>query len=226
MTNSLQDRFVAKANSEGNRIPPIKGGCYLAVCYQFIDTGSQYNETYGNYSDKIMLGFELPDEVIEVEKDGVKEEVTRVISKEYTMSLNEKANLRKDLESWRGKTFTPEELEGFDVTTIVGKPCQIQIINKKSKTSGKDYAIISSIISAPKGMKDYKGTKDLVIFGLHPSTIDRISEFPKWIQEKIKASETYKHIMNPIPEKSLGDVPPPSADDYELSVEEKEELPF
>ncbi|MHA1379626.1 MAG: hypothetical protein ACTSRG_14730 [Candidatus Helarchaeota archaeon] len=45
------------------------------------------------------------------------------------MSLHAKATMRKFLESWRGKKFTKEELEGFDLQKILGKPCQLQIIH-------------------------------------------------------------------------------------------------
>ena len=55
-------------------------------------------------------------------KDGL-------IAKEYTVSLNEKANLRKDLESWRGKEIQPTELEGFDMTNLLGVQCTLQIMH-------------------------------------------------------------------------------------------------
>jgi len=42
-----------------------------------------------------------------------------MISKRYTMSLGEQSTLRKDLESWRGKKFTPEELQGFDLNACI-----------------------------------------------------------------------------------------------------------
>jgi hypothetical protein len=43
--------------------------------------------------------------------------------KNYTLSWSEKANLRLDLQSWRGKPFTQEEMRRFDLETILGAWC-------------------------------------------------------------------------------------------------------
>lgn len=50
-----------------------------------------------------------------------------LISKYYTQSLGEKANLRKDLESWRGQPFTEEELKQFDLEKLIGVNCYLNI---------------------------------------------------------------------------------------------------
>ena len=77
--------------------------------------------------------WELPTETVEVE-DRTE---TRVLSKQYTCSLSDTASLRKDLDSWRGRRFTDEELKGFDLRNIVGVPCQLSITNEErnGKTS-------------------------------------------------------------------------------------------
>ena len=59
--------------------------------------------------------------------------------------MGEKANLRKDLESWRGKAFTDDEAKAFDVTNLMGKACMINIIHEAAKNDPtKIYANISS----------------------------------------------------------------------------------
>ena len=50
------------------------------------------------------------------------------VHKRYKLSLHEKASLRKDLEAWRGKKFTADELKGFDVTNVVGTACTMQVM--------------------------------------------------------------------------------------------------
>ena len=49
------------------------------------------------------------------------------ISKTYTASLNENATLYKDLVTWRGKSFTKEELDGFDLDKMIGAPANLEI---------------------------------------------------------------------------------------------------
>lgn len=75
------------------------------------------------------------------------EEKPRIISKEYTLSLSDKATLRRDLESWRGQRFSDDDIYvvGFDLQNILGKPCQITVGHNTSKT-GKTYADIAGIV--------------------------------------------------------------------------------
>jgi hypothetical protein len=68
------------------------------------------------------------------------------IGSKFTLSLHEKASLRKILQSWRGKAFTPEELKKFDVTTILGKPCLITVTHEP-KDGGGVYANVGAVRS-------------------------------------------------------------------------------
>jgi hypothetical protein len=43
-----------------------------------------------------------------------------LVSKRYTLILNEKGNLRPMLEAWRGRKFAPQELKGFDLERLLG----------------------------------------------------------------------------------------------------------
>ena len=72
------------------------------------------------------------------------------VSKRYTASLHEKATLRKDLESWRGRPFTSQELEGFDLENLLSIPCLVNIIHEKK--NGQTYANVASIMGLPKSM--------------------------------------------------------------------------
>lgn len=65
---------------------------------------------------KIRIFWEIIGETIEI--NG--EQMPRLVSKEFTLSLNEKSKLRQALQSWRGKAFTAEELQGFDLRKVLG----------------------------------------------------------------------------------------------------------
>lgn len=75
------------------------------------------------------------------------------LSKFYTLSLNERSNLRKDLDSWRGKSFTDEELaEGFDVEKLLGVQCNLNLVEKKKKGSDKTQVVVENVL--PKNRRD------------------------------------------------------------------------
>ena len=70
--------------------------------------------------------------------------------KRYTLSLHEKASLRKDLESWRGRAFNDDELAGFDLENLLGAPAMICVV--QAAVSGQVYANVTAIMKAPKGL--------------------------------------------------------------------------
>ena len=152
--------------------------------------GTTYNEVFDNVQKKIMFTWELPDERIDV--DG--EDKPRAISATYTLSLNEKANLRKTLESWRGKQFTAEELRGFDITKVLGAPCMISTTTG-TNTLGKQYAKVTGVSRLPKGMEVPKDTENpKVVFDISNDAcpLEDMEKLPNFVQERIKQSEEYK----------------------------------
>lgn len=194
-------------------IAPIEEGTHLGVCSMLIDLGMQYSEVYKKSSRKVLIGWEIPDETIEI--DG--ETKPRTMSKRYTANLSEKSNLRKDLAAWRGRDFTAEELSAFDLRNIVGASCLITVIH--SKNGEKTYANIQSIVKLPKGMAKGNLSEPPVIFDLDTDPIENVDNLPKWIAEIIKKSETYQErITAPVPEAS--------AEFKELLDGEGGELPF
>ena len=210
--------LIISASTGGSSIAPLEAGTYPAICYGLVDIGWQYNEAYKKSSPKLIIMWEIPGETITI--DG--EEKSRVISQTYTVSLNEKATLRKDLTSWRGKDFTDEELKAFDIRSILNVPCLLNIIHKES--NGRTYANISGIMKLPKGVKVPRGTMEPVVFDLDASDLDEIKELPEWIQKKIQESDTYKERLAGIGHETDGDdYEQPGIGDYE---DDELELPF
>jgi len=178
--------------SAGGNYSPIPAGTYTAVCNMLVDLGMQETEYNGKIKKqrKVRIGWQIPEETI-VNADG--EEVPRTIGKTYTASLDERASLRSDLEAWRGRQFTPEELAGFELTNIVGKCCLIQI--NHSTKGDKTYANIQSIMSLPKSMPKALLFGDALVFDLDADPLDRIGTMPDWLKEIIEKSETYKERL-------------------------------
>lgn len=172
----------------------IPEGTYSAICYGVIDEGEQYNKKYDKWTGKVRIMWEIPE--LKINIDG--EELPRAISKEYTASLSEKSNLRRDLVSWRGKQFTQDELLGFDLENILGAPCLLQIIHG-TKTNGDEYATVSSVMKLPKGMTEPVQVNKNVLFNCTSQNIsDELFSLPQWIQNIIMQSKQYKE-MNAVP---------------------------
>lgn len=175
------------AKNSGEKMPPIEEGTYQAVCTGIIDLGLQKSEKYEKTYQKIMIMWSFPTETITT-KD---EEIARVISKEYTNSLGEKSNLTKDLQAWRGKNFTQEELEGFNLTNVLNIPCLMQIIH--DERNGNTYPKISSIMALPKDMQKVDKQLENIIFDMdEDKTWNDWDKIPNWIKEKIKRAENYE----------------------------------
>ena len=181
---------ITVKENQGGGYPPIEAGSYRAICYSIVVLGTTYNEVFDNVQKKIMFTWELPDERIDV--DG--EDKPRAISATYTLSLNEKANLRKTLESWRGKQFTAEELRGFDITKVLGAPCMISTTTG-TNTLGQQYAKVTGVSRLPKGMEVPKDTENpKVVFDISNDAcpLEDMEKLPNFVQERIKQSEEYK----------------------------------
>ena len=205
--------------STGTTMEPIPEGTHQAVCNMMIDLGMQRSEQYKTTSRKVIIGWELPNETFESEG----KEVPRQISKRYTASLNEKANLRQDLAAWRGKDFTPEELAAFDLRNIVGVNCFINIIHAKGQ-DGRTYANINSVMALPKGITKIALSHAPTILDLDTCTAEDIEALPKWIADTIKKSETYAERFNSTPAPAEAAVQDNVVQFHEL--EDDGDLPF
>lgn len=174
----------------GKEFPILDEGSYVGICNMLVDLGLQFNERYGNSSRKVLIGWELPEETIEI--NG--ELVPRTISQRYTASLNEKSILRRDLIAWRGRDFTPQELEEFNLRNIVGAPCLLQVVHREY--NGKKYANMASIMTLPKGMAKPKLTGEPVVYDIDEDEPEKMHDLPEWIKEIITKSTSYQERLN------------------------------
>jgi hypothetical protein len=187
--------LIAKDTSNGQDFAPIPSGLQHGVCYAVIDIGTQ--PQFGNYPSrrKVVFCWEIPGERIELERDGKKVSMPRAISEKFTLSLASKGNLRPMLESWRGRPFTAEELEGFDVGNVIGANCFLNVVHAQGKgeKAGRTYANVASVNPLPKGMAKVKPENPTLVFSMDdfkgPVMIP--PEIPEWIEGLIKQSEEY-----------------------------------
>lgn len=211
--------LVAKDKGNGKDFDPVPQGVHRAICYGVYDLGTQFSAYYGKSAHKVLLQWELPDCRIDIEKDGDTQNLPRAQSKMYTLSLHEKSNLRKDLESWRGRMFTAQELEGFNLEKLLAAHCQLQIIHRKKED--KTYANVSLIIPAANGEKG-EPENPTRFFSLNDHGMDIPEGTPEWIIKIIQESEEYK-AQDDTP---TGMDEPPWDDDAPPPDDDLDQIPF
>jgi len=178
---------------------PTPAGLFHTICYGVVDIGTHTKNFQGSEYDahEVILIWEIPECRIEIEKDGELKDLPRVISKRYTLSLSPKSNLYKDLVTWRGKQFTDEELEGFDLKKLLEANCQLNVIH--TKKNDKTYANVGNIVPAPKDSKGKpvkrKAENPLLYFSFEDLNVDEEIEIPDampdWIKSLIQDSHEW-----------------------------------
>lgn len=149
-------------------------GAFAARCCQVIDLGIvQSKGAYPKRQHEIRLAFQLSEKDLEGNP--------HLISQHFTASLSERAHLYKLLVSWRGRAFTAQELEGFDLKNVAGKPCLINVVHKQSGDGTRTYANIASISPLPKGMPDPDPVVELIVWEYG----NAISALPEWAHRLI-----------------------------------------
>jgi hypothetical protein len=204
--------LIAKETG-GSKYPPVPQDLHHAICYAVYDLGTHPFEYQGRakIAHKLVIIFELPEIRIDIERDGESKNLPRAISKQYTLSLHEKSKLRKDLQGWRGKVFTPEELEGFDIGKLLGVNCLIQVLHNTK--DGKTYANISSIMPLPKGFEKRTAENPIKFFSFEEDGKEIPEGTPEWIEKLIKESQEWKGESTGASEHTPEDNPPPPDDD-------------
>lgn len=123
---------------------PAPEGLHVAVCCDVWDpwTEERAAEWGGGLVDKTRVVWQT--EEIDPATNRPYE-----VSQIYTFSLHEKAKLCQHLESWRGRKFTSDEKDGFDIEKLIGASCQVQVVHKV--TDAGTYANVQAVVPLGKG---------------------------------------------------------------------------
>jgi hypothetical protein len=175
------------------KLPP--SGSHLGRLYRILDLGTQKVEWQGaiKMQRKLMFSFELHGEDNDGQALTTNDGKPLMISKRYTMSLGEQSTLRKDLESWRGKKFTAEELLGFDLNVLLGKLAMCNVTHNDRE--GKTYANLSGLSQVPaalKKMPEPTGVNDLMIFSLDAFDQAKFDSLSDGLKDIIKKSAEWR----------------------------------
>lgn len=177
---------------------PTAAGTYHAVCCGIVDLGTQpqKNPKY-RPRQEVLLTWELVDELIEYEKDGVKHSFKKTINRYFPASLGSSTKpteFCKLLQSWRGRPFTAAELEGFDLKTVLGANCLLTVVHNDS--NGTIYANVGSVSPLVKGTPKRTADTPALCFTLSDIPEGDLCvwprEMPEWLREKIMKSTEYE----------------------------------
>lgn len=166
-------------------------GTHVARLVRLLHIGTIPEEYMGEQKEmnKVDFSFELLDET-HVFKDG-EEPKPFVVSKEFTLSMGEKANLRKFVEGMVGKSLGVDEANEFNVESMLGKACLITVKHKTSK-KGSIYTDISTASPLMKGQvaKEAFNAPKLLTFTSWDAVY--FDSLPEFIKDKIVSSKEYQ----------------------------------
>jgi hypothetical protein len=207
---------------KGGNFERCPAGLHLSRCYRIVDLGTQKSEYMGQakYQHKIMLCWEI---------HGTNDNGTPIkmqdgrlfgIFKNYTLSWSEKANLRLDLQSWRGKPFTQEEMRRFDLKNVLGAWCMLNIIERPGKTDGKLYTNVDGITPVPSIIKKNGLPAEVnpnELFKIDEPNMEMFNGFSEHLKAKISSSPEWQKLQGKAP------APTPPVNDED---EEFDDIPF
>ncbi len=183
------------APKQSSNYEQIKAGTHIGRLYQILHLGTQDVEWQGEIKQqyKIRLSFEFPTQT-KVFKEGEPAK-PMVLSQEYTLSMGEKANLRKIVEGMIGTSLQEKEAESFDIESLLGQACLVSVKHKESK--GKMYANIATTAPLMEGQVAPAQVNESKVFGFLNWNQEVFDKLPKFIQEKIQASPEYQNKFAP-----------------------------
>ena len=143
--------IIAKATeSNFKKLALPEAGTTQAVCCGVWDIGLQ-ESTFNNETKvqhKVVIAWEI-DQLID-DPESEYHGKPYMLSNKYTLSLDDRSNLHRDLVAWRGKPYSDEDIKkGVDLEILYGINCLLNIIHKETPTG--TYANIASIMPPIKG---------------------------------------------------------------------------
>jgi hypothetical protein len=188
--------FIVENSGGGGTFKPVPNGVHLARLYRLIDLGTQKSEYEGkvNFVRKIKFVWEVHGN----DDDGAPLVSDKgdpmIITRDYTMSWGEKATLRKDLESWRGRPFTEEEQRRFDLKNVLDQWCMINVQHKMRQKGGV-FANVIGVTPVPKIVRQSglpKGHNPCALFLASEPDMKLFETFSDYLKETIQASPEWR----------------------------------
>ena len=160
--------FTMTASSGGGKTEKAPPGNHLAVLVAVVDLGTQEHDYQGKVSWRrdVYLCWELAGEQIAGTTKN------HLIGTAVTMSLNDKATLRKWVEARTGRKIT--EGEKYDLSAELGQPCLLNVVANQS-----GYPRVEGVAAVPKGLPAPKPTYEPFACSLEEFQAGK--DLPDWL---------------------------------------------
>jgi len=164
-------------------------GAFPARVYSIIYMGTVKGEYKGTPTEsyRVRLSWELPTKT-RIFKEGEPAKPF-VVSKELTLSMGSKSNLRPLVEGMLGVSFTDDNAKSFDVDDLLGVSCLISLAHKESP-NGK-YVAINSTSPLPEGMTCPPPVNTPKILSYQKFDKEYFAGLPRFIQEKMEKTPEF-----------------------------------
>jgi hypothetical protein len=165
-----------------HQLPPI--GVHPARCVGVVDVGTQTSKYYEGRRPKVVITFELPNELaVFVEERG---EEPFHQSSIYTNSLGDRSNLYRDIVAWQGKGAVDKLRD--DLGILVGAACLLNITHEDTPNGTRSKIV--GITPVPKGTVVPAQISPSLTYSISDGVAGgRYDELPSWIQKMILESE-------------------------------------
>ena len=196
--------IVVTASSGGREFKIVPSGTHLARLYRIVDLGTQESQFQGGevkIQRKVMFAWEIHGEDDTGEPLVTEDGKPMAIFKNYTLSWNEAATLRKDLQAWRGTPWTDAEANRFDLKNVLGQWCMLNIIHRPGQSDGKLFANVAGISPVPGFLKKQglpQGSNPLQMFRLGDPDWELFETFSKGLKAKIESSPEFRSAKKPL----------------------------
>jgi hypothetical protein len=187
---SLQLKTIEQdSKKQGNNFGRLPDGPVHARIVSVVDFGLQPQTDWQTGEAKpskktVMITFETPSERIEYEdKEGNKVNRPRWISKEYILSLQEKAALTALVKAVKPDIAALDEL--------LNQPCLVTVGSTKTGN-----AKVSAVAPPMKGFEVGELENDSFHFDFDDPDMELFNSLPEWMQNKIKDAENYNGFAN------------------------------
>jgi hypothetical protein len=183
--------------ADSSTYTPPPAGQKLARCVGFIQLGTQkqeYQGTKGKDRRKIMLIWELPED-LHVFDEAIGPQPF-FVSQIYSLVLGDKSTYTQHMTAWTGEAIKKD----FNCFTMLGKPCYLTIVHKKSTTDpDKIRAKIAAISGLTRGQTCPDRISDFQVLLFSKWNEEIFAKQSEWIQEMIAASPEYKALKRKQP---------------------------
>lgn len=180
------------------KVNQFEDGSYVAIPYAIIYLGTQSYLGEPQKSERVNLTFEIPSETAEF--NGVVK--PKVISMEVGLSFTDKSKLPGIIQSITGKKLTDEEASIFDLDTILGMPCMIEIF-----TNEKGYQNVKSVSKLMKGVDAGKLFNPISVLDYDQNwNKEKYEKLPEFMRNKVKSAPQYQTRLGLVVENSFAQI--------------------